>query len=233
MNYQQQMKIKRWLNKPLLTYTFLAIQTIVFLLMFLSPAMDNWFYSTGTMFGPRVAILHEYWRFITPMFIHFGLSHYALNSVVLYFMGTQIENIYGHGRFLFIYLLSGFMGNMASFAFNSPQTVAAGSSTALFGMFGAFLILGVHFKENMAIQGMVRQFALFVGMSLLFGLFDSTIDMWGHIGGIIGGLLLGSAIALPKQQERYSIHERIIAGGIFVFLIVILFLLGIRKYGLI
>ena len=85
----------------------------------------------------------------------------------------------------------------------------------------------------MAIQGMVRQFALFVGMSLLFGLFDSTIDMWGHIGGIIGGLLLGSAIALPKQQERYSIHERIIAGGIFVFLIVILFLLGIRKYGLI
>ncbi|KAF1296792.1 rhomboid family intramembrane serine protease [Enterococcus sp. JM4C] len=233
MNYQQQMKLKRWLNKPFLTYAFLGIQTVVFLLMFLSPTLDQWFYANGTMYGPRVAFLHEYWRLITPMFIHFGLSHFALNSVVLYFMGSQIEAIYGHGRFFLLYLLSGIMGNMASFAFNGPTTVAAGSSTALFGMFGAFLILGVHFRDNATIQGMVRQFVLFVAMNLLFGVFDQTIDIWGHVGGIVGGLLLGSSIALPHNKERYSIHERIIAGGIYIFLLVVLFLMGLKKYGLI
>ncbi|MGM0123893.1 rhomboid protease GluP [Enterococcus sp. AZ194] len=231
MNYQQQMKLKRWLNKPFLTYTFLGIQTIIFLLMFLSPTLDRWFYVNGTMFGPSVAFNHEYWRFVTPIFIHFGLSHYALNSVVLYFMGSQIEAIYGHGRFFVIYILSGVMGNLASFALNGEGIIAAGSSTALFGMFGAFLILGIHFKDNPTIQGMTRQFVLFVGMSLLFGVFDRTIDIWGHVGGIIGGLLLGSVVSLAQHKERYSIHERIIAGGVFIFLVAVFFMMGIRKYG--
>ncbi|MFV0561437.1 MAG: rhomboid family intramembrane serine protease [Enterococcus sp.] len=227
---QQNTTIQRWLRKPLWTYTFLGIQTVVFLLMYLFPSLS--IEQTGSMFGPYVAIYHEYWRFITPIFIHFGLMHFAVNSVVLYFMGTQIEEIYGHWRFFTIYIASGILGNLASFAMNQAGTISAGSSTALFGLFGAFLVLGAHFKSNPAIQNMVRQFALFVGLSFLFGFFDSSIDIWGHIGGILGGLLLGNIVALPQQRGNYSVHPRIISGLIFLFLVVICFLLGLKKYGL-
>jgi rhomboid protease GluP len=182
------------------------------------------------MFGPLVVHGHEYWRFITPIFIHYGLMHFAVNSVVLYFMGQQIEAICGHVRFLIIYLISGFAGNALSFAFNQAGVQSAGSSTSLFGLFGAFVILGVHFKGHPAIQGMVRQFTLFIGMSLLFGVFDRSIDMWGHIGGLLGGLLLGNVLSVPNNSKSYSIHLRIISGMILVFLLIFCIVYGFKKY---
>ncbi|MGX7164799.1 rhomboid family intramembrane serine protease [Enterococcus massiliensis] len=230
MDYQTQLKTKRWLNKPFITYGFLGIQTIVFVITALFPHSS--LESSGVMFGPFVYFYHEYWRFVTPIFIHFSLLHFAVNSIVLYFIGQQVEAIYGHWRFLILYLLSGVLGNAMSFAFNTAGVQSAGSSTSIFGIFGAFLLLGYYFKHNPAIQGMVRQFALFVGMSLLFGIFDQSIDMWGHIGGIIGGLLIGNILALPKNHGKFSIHARIISVLIFSFLIVLCLVYGLRKYSL-
>lgn len=230
MDQQRKIRLQRWLHQPLVTYVFLAIQTVVFLLMYLVPSLN--IEARGVMYGPFIYFYHEWWRFITPMFIHFSLAHYAVNSIVLYFIGQQVEAIYGHWKFFLIYLLSGIMGNALSFAFNDPTVRSAGSSTAIFGVFGAFLILGVYFRNNPAIQGMVRQFALFVGMSLLFGVFDRSIDMWGHIGGILGGLLLGNTIALPKNHGKYSVHSRIITGIFFAFLLAICVIYGLKKNSL-
>jgi len=129
-----------------------------------------------------------------------------------------------------LYLLSGIMGNTMSFAFNQIGVQSAGASTSLFGLFGAFLILGWHFRNDYRIQAMVRQFALFVGLNLVFGVFDQTIDMWGHIGGILGGLLLGNLLALPKNYGKYSIHTRILSGVLFVFLLAIFVIYGFKKY---
>lgn len=219
-------QMKRWLNQPIVMYVFLAIQTFVFLVGYFAPDLQL----KGVMFGPYIVYLQEYWRFFTPIFVHFGLAHFAINSVVLYFMGQQVEAIYGHTRFLFLYLLSGFLGNAMSFALNEAGVQSAGSSTALFGMFGAFLILGIHFKNDYRIQGLVRQFALFVGMSFLFGFFDRSIDIWGHVGGLIGGLLLGNVVGLPKNYGKYSVHIRMISGIIFVFLTIIFLIYGFKKY---
>ena len=192
-------QMKRWLNQPVFTYLFLAIQTIVFILGYFSPSIQ----SGGVMFGP---------------------------SVILYYMGQQVEAIYGHSRFFALYLLSGIMGNTMSFAFNQIGVQSAGASTSLFGLFGAFLILGWHFRNDYRIQAMVRQFALFVVLNLVFGVFDQTIDMWGHIGGILGGLLLGNLLALPKNYGKYSIHTRILSGVLFVFLLAIFVIYGFKKY---
>ena len=219
-------QMKRWLNQPVFTYLFLAIQTIVFILGYFSPSIQ----SGGVIFGPFVVYLNEYWRFVTPIFLHFGLAHFAINSVILYYMGQQVEAIYGHSRFFALYLLSGIMGNTMSFAFNQIGVQSAGASTSLFGLFGAFLILGWHFRNDYRIQAMVRQFALFVGLNLVFGAFDQTIDMWGHIGGILGGLLLGNLLALPKNYGKYSIHTRILSGVLFVFLLAIFVIYGFKKY---
>jgi len=67
-------------------------------------------------------------------------------------------------------------------------------------------------------------------MNLVFGVFDQTIDMWGHIGGILGGLLLGNLLALPKNYGKYSIHTRILSGVLFVFLLAIFVIYGFKKY---
>lgn len=216
-------------NQPFVTIGFLSIQTAVFLLAYLLPGLLIEF--RGSMFGPLIALNHEYWRFVTPIFIHYGLMHFAINSVILYYMGQQVEAIYGHGRFFLIYLLSGVMGNVLGFAFNDMNVQAAGASTSLFGIFGAFIVLGIHFKNNPGIQAMVRQFSLFIVLNLVFGLFDQTIDMYGHLGGLIGGILMGNIVALPMRVGKtYSIHVRIISAMILLFLLFFCIVYGLKRY---
>ena len=216
-------------NQPFVTIGFLSIQTAVFLLAYLLPGLLIEF--RGSMFGPLIALNHEYWRFVTPIFIHYGLMHFAINSVILYYMGQQVEAIYGHGRFFLIYLLSGVMGNVLGFAFNDMNVEAAGASTSLFGIFGAFIVLGIHFKNNPGIQAMVRQFSLFIVLNLVFGLFDQTIDMYGHVGGLIGGILMGNIVALPMRVGKtYSIHVRIISAMILLFLLFFCIVYGLKRY---
>jgi rhomboid protease GluP len=211
-------------------YTLFAINTVVFLMQNQLPglAIEN---KMG-MFSPSIVFQHQYWRFVTPMFIHFGLTHFALNGVVLYYMGQQCEAIFGHVRFAIVYLLSGVMGNFASFAFNQPTTLSGGASTAIFGLFGAFLVIGMHYRDNGAVQALTRQFALFILMNLVFGLFDSTIDIWGHLGGIIGGALTGWAVAVPHAQDRFSTRARVTSGMFFIFAIVLFVFFGLRKFNL-
>ncbi|OJG12150.1 hypothetical protein RU93_GL000080 [Enterococcus aquimarinus] len=212
-----------------MTIGFLSIQTAVFLLAYLLPGLLIEF--RGSMFGPLIALNHEYWRFVTPIFIHYGLMHFAINSVILYYMGQQVEAIYGHGRFFLIYLLSGVLGNVLGFAFNDMNVQAAGASTSLFGIFGAFIVLGIHFKNNPGIQAMVRQFSLFIVLNLVFGLFDQTIDMYGHLGGLIGGILMGNIVALPMRVGKtYSIHVRIISAMILLFLLFFCIVYGLKRY---
>lgn len=223
------MNLNKIKNQPFMTIGFLSIQTAVFLLAFLFPGWMIEF--RGSMFGPSIALNNEYWRLITPIFIHYGLMHFAVNSVILYYMGQQIEAIYGHWRFLAIYLVSGLMGNLLGFAFNEMNVQAAGASTSLFGMFGAFVVLGFHFKNNPGIQAMVRQFALFIGLNLIFGMFDRTIDMYGHVGGLIGGVLMGNLVALPlRVGKNYSIHVRIISGMLLSFFIIFCLVYGLKRY---
>ncbi|WP_288226502.1 rhomboid family intramembrane serine protease [uncultured Enterococcus sp.] len=217
-------------EKPYVMYTLFAINTVVFLMQYLLPglAIEN---QLG-MFSPSIVFQHQYWRFVTPMFIHFGLTHFALNGVVLYYMGQQCEAIFGHVRFAIVYLLSGVMGNFASFACNQPTTLSGGASTAIFGLFGAFLVIGMHYRDNGAVQALTRQFALFILMNLVFGLFDSTIDIWGHLGGIIGGALTGWAVAVPHAQDRFSTRARVTSGMFFIFAIVLFVFFGLRKFNL-
>ncbi|MBM7688394.1 rhomboid family intramembrane serine protease [Enterococcus ureilyticus] len=234
MNYQTQMKIKRILKQPLVTYILLGITTIVFLGTEVSggstvgQVLVDW----GAMSRPHIFYGHQYWRFFTPMFLHIGWLHFVVNMVTLYYVGSQVESIYGHWRYLAIYLLSGVAGNIVSFTFGTQTSISAGASTSLFGLFGAFIILGRHFRTNPAISFMVQRYATFIGINLIFNLFSSSVDIMGHIGGLIGGLLAASALAVPERSEEFNIHERIIAGILFVFLLGVFLVLGFKNYSL-
>ncbi len=218
------MKIKRFFRQPLLTYVFLSVQILLFILMTFNGGSTNTntLIEYGAKFNPFI-IWGQWWRLITPMFLHIGWMHLLINSVVLYFLGIQLENLFGHLRFGFIYLLSGFAGNVASFAFNS--SISAGASTAIFGLFGASLVLGKIYPNNPVVQQMARNFVILIGINLVFGFLDSSIDLSGHIGGLVGGYLISTAISV-KDVSSSLLKKRLLFAVVFLTLIVLLLLLG-------
>lgn len=218
--------VKKFLNGPYVTYSLLTLQIGLFLLNYLFPSTQYF----GVMNGPLIAVAKQYWRLVTPIFIHFGLTHILFNSVVLYYMGQQLEAIYGHARFLLIYLLSGVLGNIVSFAFNPSYVHSAGASTALFGMFGAFVAMAMHFKHYPMMQSMMKQYLLLIIMNLALGLFSASIDLFGHIGGLLGGFCLGQAIALKQQPMFYKKSVQLLFGLLFLFLCIICLFYGFKKY---
>jgi rhomboid protease GluP len=129
----------------------------------------------------------QWWRLFTPMLLHGSLIHIGFNMYALYALGPGLESTYGHGRFLALYLIAGFAGNVLSFLFSGANSL--GSSTAIFGLIGAEAIF---LFRNRQIFGAGAQRALtnvlFVALAnLMLGFAAPGIDNWGHIGGLLGG----------------------------------------------
>lgn len=228
MNYQQQMKLKRFSRKPIVTYIFLGLQILLFLLMTFDGGSTNTFtlIQYGAKFNPLI-VAGQWWRLITPIVLHIGWVHLLMNSVILYYLGTQLEGILGHWRFALIYLLSGLAGNAASFAL-SVFSVSAGASTSLFGLFGATLFLGKTYTNNPAIQQMAQNFGMLIVINLVFGLFSSSVDLGGHIGGLAGGYLMATAISVQNPLPRWK-AKRIRYGLIYGAMLIVLLAVGYAR----
>ncbi|MGE5221751.1 MAG: rhomboid family intramembrane serine protease [Omnitrophica WOR_2 bacterium] len=176
---------------PVVSYTLLGITVFVFLLQTASTYLFNGM-DWPAVLGMKVNTLIEqgqFWRLITPMFLHGGLLHIGFNMYALYLFGPGLERHYGHGRFLLLYLLSGFTGNVMSFLFAAAPSL--GASTAIFGLLGAE---GVFLYQNRQIFGENAQRALMnivliAGINLFIGGVSQGIDNWGHVGGLLGGTL--------------------------------------------
>lgn len=211
-------------GRPLVTYTLIGLNVIVYLAMTFLGGSQNTLLLVA--FGAKVnplIIQGQWWRLLSPMFIHIGLEHLVLNIVTLYFIGLQIEALFGKWRFLTIYLVSGLGGNIASFAF-SPS-ISAGASTAIFGLFGAFLMLGESFREEPYIRATAKQFLILVILNL--GLGFTGIDIAGHLGGLLAGFLMAYVTAVPKWG-RIPLVKRTVAGSTLVFIYVILTVVGFQ-----
>lgn len=189
-------------DKFSVTHLFLAIQIVIFLLMTLNGGSTNvlTLILFGAKFNPAIA-QGEWWRLIAPMFIHIGFTHILVNSITLYYLGTQMESLYGSLRFALIYLLSGLMGNLMSFAFN--DSISAGASTSLFGLFAAAIVLGRQFPYNLGIQQMARSFTMLIFLNFFFG-FSAAVDNFGHLGGALGGALAAVFIAMPRTSKSQN-----------------------------
>lgn len=212
-------------EKPYVTYVLLAIQIAVFLIMtFTGGTSTNTFNLVrwGAKFNPLI-FAGEWWRFITPMFIHIGLLHLLMNSVVLYIIGPMAEKLYGKWRYALIYVLSGITGVVASFAFNI--NVAAGASTAIFGIFGALLYLVV-LKPHIYARSLGISIAGLVVVNLVVDLFSQGIDLAGHIGGLVGGFLIAGALSMPHQYFHW---RRILYGASAVLLTAFFLWFGFDK----
>ncbi len=184
-----QVIVKQPAARPIVTYSLIGLTVAVFVLQMGSLLLLQDDYPA--LLGEKVntLIVHgQLWRFFTPMLLHASILHIAFNMYALYAIGPQLERFYGHGRYLLAYLLAGFAGNVASFIFTPNNSL--GSSTAVFGLFGAF---GVFLYQNKALFGRGAQRALtnivvVAVFNLVIGL-SPGIDNWGHIGGLLAGTL--------------------------------------------
>lgn len=212
---------------PFMTVGLVVIMVLVFLAMTLDGGSTN--VNVLITFGAKLNALiqqGQWWRLITPVFLHIGFTHILMNMITLYFVGMQLEAAFGHSRFLAIFLVAGVAGNVASFCFS--DSLSAGASTAIFGLFGAFLMLGESFWQNQVIQQLARTFLAFVVMNIAFDLFTPGIDLAGHIGGLVGGFLVAYTVGVPRIG-KVSTVKRVIATVVLIGGLVWLYLHGMAQ----
>lgn len=152
----------------------------------------------GAKYNPGMIEDNQWWRILSSMFIHIGFFHLLMNVMAIYYLGILVEKMYGRWRFLFIYLLSGIGGGLASFAFS--VNISAGASGAIFGLFGALLFFGFIYRE-IFFQTLGSNVLLILAINLILGFVVQQIDMAAHIGGLVAGFIASAIIFLPKKKK--------------------------------
>jgi rhomboid protease GluP len=214
-------------SKPLVTYAILGITVAVFLLQLLTQnTMGMDLPAAYLAKYNQLIVSGQFWRLITPVLVHGSIAHIAFNMYALFIFGRNLEYQYGHGRFLLLYLLGGFAGNVVSFVLTPNPSL--GASTAIFGMLsaqGVFIYRNRRFFGNRA-RPILSNIIFILGINLILGM-SPMIDNWGHMGGLIGGLVFAwtagplwemkadlSGYRLVDQVEKWQI----LLGALIVFI---------------
>jgi len=184
-----------------LTYVFLALTVGVFLLQWVSELLVGFDVVTGLGLKDNASIAAgQYWRMITPVFLHAGPTHLIFNMYALYSLGPQVEGPFGYQRFGLTYLLTGVSGVALSMALNPIDSV--GASGAIFGLVGALGVYLYRHRQAFGAFGRTRlsNVLTIVVINFLIGL-SPRIDNWGHLGGLLGGAAL-AALTGPRLGLR-------------------------------
>ena len=224
---------------PRVTYTIMGITIFIYLLQMASEFFLDFDFPAALGMKVNELILDgQLWRLITPVLLHGSLMHIGFNMYALLAIGSGMESRMGHLRFTMLYLVSGFAGNVFSFYFSDANSL--GASTAIFGLLaaeGIFLYLnkglfGQRAQKALSNIVMVAAVNLFIGMS-------PGIDNWGHIGGLLGGLIFAwfggprweveGIYPLLKLEDRRNMRDAMIGAiivlGIFGALALVKFII--------
>lgn len=223
--------MKNVIKESPVTIFLLALTTLVFIAMqviyFGNATSNQAIFNTGGMYGAYVSLFpSQLWRLVTPIFVHIGWEHFFFNALTLYFVGQIAEQIWGHHKFLALYVLSGIVGNIFTLFF-TPNVIAAGASTSLFGVFAAIMVAG-YFGRNPYLKELGRNHQALIIVNLIFNLFTPSIGIAGHIGGLVGGVLC--AIFLPTLVEKnmFKPWQRWLAAATYVGLSLFLIVLALH-----
>lgn len=182
-------------DQPIVTYSIILLNIIVFMLSLLDYNMIiNCFanYYVNVKNG-------EIYRLLTACFVHANFLHIFFNMYALYYIGPMVEKYYGKLKYLLIYLGSGIMGSLFSVVLSN--NVSIGASGAIFGLFGSMLYFG--YKYRATLDGFVRSGIIPVlFINLILGFIVPNIDVYGHIGGLIGGLLLSYIVGVYRKTKK-------------------------------
>jgi membrane associated rhomboid family serine protease len=201
-------------NPHAATYALIGLNCLVFLAEIASKVFVLNFEQVGLGIevgnGPPhvVGIAHgEYYRLLTSMFLHEPPSaggtfflHILFNMWALYVVGPPLEALLGRVRFVAIYLLTGLAASVFAYVLTVPNIPELGASGAIFGLFGALLIVGRKLRLN------IQPIALTIGLNLVLSFSLPNISWQAHIGGLIAGAALGAAWAYAPRANRMAIQ---------------------------
>jgi membrane associated rhomboid family serine protease len=207
----------------LVTRALIAINIIVYLATVATGGGINsdrgTIYEHGVLFGPAVAS-GDYWRLLTSAFMHYGPIHLGMNMLILWFVGAPLEERMGRGRFRLLYLVAGLAG-AAGAILVSPCVLTAGASGAIFGLFGAGVVLE---RQGISVFGSWLYTIIIINLVLTFRP-GSGVSVGGHVGGLIGGILV--MLALSRFGRTHALYGR---AGVFGYLVMLL--VGTASVGL-
>lgn len=244
------------LHKPRWTFVLLGINIAIFAVMTLYGVLHGLNLS-GTenrdvllLFGAQqndLVAQGDFYRLFTSMFIHIGLIHLLFNSYALYVVGQDVERLYGAGRFLVIYFLSGLGGSLVSYVFGNAA-VSAGASGAIFGLIGTEIAYFYLHREAFGKHGQqqLRSLLMVAGVNLFLGFTIPGINNLAHLGGMVFGAVLGWLLA-PKYEapsvfmpvadgsvtleDKNSIGRRLPMLLVVTIVLAALALIGTMKWG--
>jgi rhomboid protease GluP len=150
---------------------------------------------------PALVAVGEAWRLLSSVFLHSGVTHLGFNMLSLYFLGSFVEEAYGRGRFLALYLLSGISGGLAYLYFGEFNAPAVGASGAIFGLLGGVLGYALRRGTFSWQNPLIRQLLILLALNLYLGFSIPNISNTAHLGGLAGGFLFGWLVA-PTVYSR-------------------------------
>jgi membrane associated rhomboid family serine protease len=195
------------------TQTLIAINVIAFLAELaggatLSSGGGGAIWNHGVLYGPALTAhnfpspfpysgTHQYWRLVTGGFLHAGFLHILVNMASLYFVGMVLEPAIGRLNFAAIYGVSLLAGSAGALLFQ-PDVPTVGASGAIFGIFGALIIVAYHRGIPIWQSGL----GVVLVFNLLISFTFSGISVGGHLGGLIAGLICGEVVVQWTERKR-------------------------------
>ena len=177
--------------------TIIAVQILIFLMMHTPIFPHNWILELLAAVNLLIQ-QGEYWRLVTPIFVHVGFAHLLFNSFSLVLFGPALEKALGKFTFIIVYLASGLGANIATLYIHPPYYTHIGASGAIFGLFGVYLAVLFVKKDAMPLQG--RQVILPIAIiSVIMTFFQPDINITGHIFGLISGFIIGRILLFYRS----------------------------------
>jgi len=159
----------------------------------------NDFTADFALWGPAIAVNDEYYRLVTAAFLHGSLLHILFNMYALFLLGYQLEGVLGRARYIGLFLACAIGGNTLSYLVNGLETFSVGASTAIFGFFAAYYVIARRLRMD------TTQILIVVAINLAITFTISNIDRWGHIGGLVVGLVVGLLYAyVPPRRAAFQ-----------------------------
>lgn len=197
-------------KKLFVTYILMGLCFLMYIVTLIMGSSNVIYLILGANYAPLVKN-GEIFRLITYAFLHGSIIHLVVNMYSLFIVGRQIENNFGKVRLLIIYFISALSGGLLSALFSDG--ISIGASGAIFGLLGALLYFGLHFRLYLT-DALISKIIPIIILNLLIGFTVTGIDNACHIGGLIGGFLASMAVGVPEVDNK---KDRI--NGIILLLI--------------
>jgi len=224
------------LSRPyIFSIVFLVANLFVFMLMWESSGMSStvlWsafpepvLLAYGAKTNYLIHFEHQYWRFVTPIFVHVNLLHVFVNMYSLWVIGPWVEKLYGSAKFVVFWVVTGVAGVLASYLTVIPgahpgligsfliktgdMVPSAGASGALFGLIGVLFVFGLKYRRELP-EGFKRAFGTGLVPVILLNLGigflgRGFIDNAAHVGGLLSGAALASVVSYKRPGRPTSV----------------------------